>query len=69
LMNLTNADTLAPIMKMQRSDPARACGNGLLSFNRSKQLENSLENNSGLENIQLVGRTRLDADRRPGLLL
>jgi hypothetical protein len=57
LMNFTNADTLAPIMKMQRSDTARASGNCSFSFNRSKQLENSLENNSGLESRQQVGRS------------
>ncbi len=69
LMNFAKADTLARIMKIERSDTARAWGKCSLSFSKSKKLGSSLENNSGLEGRQQVGRKRLDAGRRPCLLL
>jgi len=36
-MNFANADTLAPIAEMQRSETARACGNYSFSLSRSKK--------------------------------
>ena len=37
LMNFANADTLTPIMKMRRSETARACGSCSFSLSRSKK--------------------------------
>jgi hypothetical protein len=63
LMNFVNADTLARIMKIERSDRARAWGKCSLSFRKSKKLGSSPEDNSGLEGGQQVGRKRFDAGR------
>jgi hypothetical protein len=68
LMNFTNADTLAPIMMMRRSETARAWGI-VCSHQSIPRINNLDRNNAGLGNIQQVGRVRLRAATRLGLLL
>ena len=68
LMNFANAHTLAPIMKMRRSETARACGSCSFSLSRSKKRGKLARKQFRPESSQQVGRKRLDAGRRPGLL-
>jgi hypothetical protein len=70
LMNFANADTLAPInKKMRRSESART--RGVVRFHSAdrKNQGSSPKTMPDLETIRQVGRTWLDAGRRPGLLL
>jgi hypothetical protein len=66
LMNFANADTLAPIMKMRRSDTARAWGI-VCSYQPIPKIDNLDQNNAGLGNIRQAGRARLRAATRPDL--
>jgi hypothetical protein len=63
LMNLKNADTLAPIMKVWRSERQERAGI-VRSHSSSKSWE-ARENDSSREARQRVGSERLDAGGRP----
>jgi hypothetical protein len=59
-MNFANADTLAPIMKMRRSETARAWGIVCSHQPIPKINEEKLDpNKTTLRNIQQVGKARL----------
>lgn len=61
LMNFANADRLAPIVNMRRSEKARACGElSALIQQIQKNQGSSLRTMPGLEDIQQVGRKQRD---------
>ncbi len=70
LMNFANADRLAPIVNMRRSEKARACGELSALIQQIQENQGgSLQTMPGLENIQQVGRKWRDVtgDRVFGL--
>jgi hypothetical protein len=67
-MNFVNAHTLAPIMKMRRSDTARAWGI-VCSHQPIPKINNLDQNNAGPEDIRQVEGTRLHTGSRPGFLV
>lgn len=57
LMNFANADRLAPIVNMRRSEKARACGEWSALIQQIQENQgSSLRTMPGLENIQQVER-------------
>jgi hypothetical protein len=65
-MNLANADTLAPIMKMRRSERHER-GELFVLIRKSKKPENLIQDMPAWKNDQQVGRTQLLSGGRPNV--
>jgi hypothetical protein len=65
-MNLANADTLAPIMKMRRSERHER-GELFVLIRKSKKPENLIQDDAGLEKRPAGGRTQLLSGGRPNV--